>query len=242
VQSRNNGPQVRNLIPREKYKVGSLLQSVLDLRLAHQSAMVGVEHHLQYHLRVIGRASFLGILGVDLAEIRHLHNLVDHACGMVWHGGTMGREITQIKSDDPSNPWPYLVECHSEQMPVPAALKISEKDLTIEAQPNHKRLAQAPATGQSWQREKTTSRNYARTSSRGILREKMSDEASSVFLDRIDFFKANPPGEDWDRVFERFSSRRPPLPTVELEPFFEDSFHVHESLGRELMGLQQFVL
>jgi hypothetical protein len=29
----------------------------------------------------------------------------------------------------------------------------------------------------------------------------MSDEASSVFLDRIDFFKANPPGEDWDGVF-----------------------------------------
>src|SRR5208283_5490646 len=25
-----------------------------------------------------------GILGVDLAEIQHLHNLVDHPCGMVW--------------------------------------------------------------------------------------------------------------------------------------------------------------
>ena len=35
----------------------------------------------------------------------------------------------------------------------------------------------------------------------GTLKEKMSDEASSVFLGRIDFFKANPPGEDWDGVF-----------------------------------------
>src|SRR5208283_5378191 len=31
-----------------------------------------------------GRTSFLGILGVDFAEIQHLHNLVDHPCGMVW--------------------------------------------------------------------------------------------------------------------------------------------------------------
>jgi hypothetical protein len=51
----------------------------------------------------------------------------------------MGKEITRIKSDDPSNPWPYLVECYSQQNPVPeihaarAALKISEKDLTIGA-------------------------------------------------------------------------------------------------------------
>ena len=55
----------------------------------------------------------------------------------------MGKEITQIKSDDPSNPWPYLVECYTEENPIPeihaarAALKISENDLTIgvEAKP-----------------------------------------------------------------------------------------------------------
>jgi adenylate cyclase len=35
----------------------------------------------------------------------------------------------------------------------------------------------------------------------GILKESMSDEASAVFLGRIDFFKANPPGKDWDGVF-----------------------------------------
>ena len=35
----------------------------------------------------------------------------------------------------------------------------------------------------------------------GVLKEKMSDEASAVFLSRIDFFKTNPPGKDWDGVF-----------------------------------------
>jgi class 3 adenylate cyclase len=34
-----------------------------------------------------------------------------------------------------------------------------------------------------------------------ILKEKMNDEVSAVFLGRIDFFKANPPGKDWDGVF-----------------------------------------
>ena len=35
----------------------------------------------------------------------------------------------------------------------------------------------------------------------GVLKEKMKDEVSAVFLSRIDFFKANPPGKDWDGVF-----------------------------------------
>jgi hypothetical protein len=35
----------------------------------------------------------------------------------------------------------------------------------------------------------------------GVLKESMNDEASAVFLGRIDFFKANPPGEAWDGVF-----------------------------------------
>jgi class 3 adenylate cyclase len=35
----------------------------------------------------------------------------------------------------------------------------------------------------------------------GVLKEKMGDETSVVFLGRIDFFKANPPGKDWDGVF-----------------------------------------
>jgi hypothetical protein len=34
-----------------------------------------------------------------------------------------------------------------------------------------------------------------------ILREEMNDEVSAVFLGRIDFFKANPPGKEWDCVF-----------------------------------------
>lgn len=49
----------------------------------------------------------------------------------------MGKEITRIRSGDPSNPWPYLVECDSQQNPEPeiaaarAALGISGRDLTI---------------------------------------------------------------------------------------------------------------
>ena len=35
----------------------------------------------------------------------------------------------------------------------------------------------------------------------GFLKEDMNDEASTVFLGRIDFFKANPPGKEWDGVF-----------------------------------------
>ena len=33
------------------------------------------------------------------------------------------------------------------------------------------------------------------------LKGNMEDEASAVFLGRIDFFKINPPGKDWDGVF-----------------------------------------
>ena len=52
----------------------------------------------------------------------------------------MGKEITQIKSDDPSNPWPYLVEYYSQGNPEPeisaarTALRISDNDLTIGAE------------------------------------------------------------------------------------------------------------
>jgi class 3 adenylate cyclase len=35
----------------------------------------------------------------------------------------------------------------------------------------------------------------------GFLKENMDDEASAVFLGRIDFFTANPPGKGWDGVF-----------------------------------------
>jgi adenylate cyclase len=35
----------------------------------------------------------------------------------------------------------------------------------------------------------------------GLLVEKMKDETSAVFLKRIDYFKSNPPGKDWDGVF-----------------------------------------
>lgn len=52
----------------------------------------------------------------------------------------MGKEITQIKSDDPSNPWPYLVECYCQENPeqeitaARAELKISDQDLTVGAE------------------------------------------------------------------------------------------------------------
>ena len=35
----------------------------------------------------------------------------------------------------------------------------------------------------------------------GSLTKDMNDEASAVFLGRIDFFKANLPGADWDGIF-----------------------------------------
>jgi hypothetical protein len=44
---------------------------------------------------VIGRISFLGIVSVDLAEIQHLHNLVDHACGMVWLKKLVGPDAAE---------------------------------------------------------------------------------------------------------------------------------------------------
>jgi adenylate cyclase len=35
----------------------------------------------------------------------------------------------------------------------------------------------------------------------GVLKERMNDGASDIFLSRIDFFRANPPGKEWDGVF-----------------------------------------
>jgi hypothetical protein len=49
----------------------------------------------------------------------------------------MAKEITRIKSGDPSNPWPYLVQCQSQENPeveiaaAREALGISANDLTV---------------------------------------------------------------------------------------------------------------
>ena len=65
----------------------------------------------------------------------------------------MEKEITHIKSGDPSNPWPHLVECYSQENPeaeinaAREALGISRDDLTIGTEDRPQGAGSSPSFG-----------------------------------------------------------------------------------------------
>jgi hypothetical protein len=65
----------------------------------------------------------------------------------------MGKEVTQIKSDDPSNPWPYLAKYYGQENVEPeiaaarAALGIPGNDLTIGTEDKPQATSSGPYYG-----------------------------------------------------------------------------------------------
>ncbi len=65
----------------------------------------------------------------------------------------MGKEITRIKSGNPSDPWPYSVECHGLEDPEPeitaarAALGITSDELITGTESSLQSVASSPPYG-----------------------------------------------------------------------------------------------